>query len=82
MYEYSDPTRESDEHALPDVEVFEVDYDLNGGALSEYDRHKRPGSEVIGWYWWACFPGCIPDSDPYGPFESEAEAIADARNEL
>ena len=32
-----------------------------------------------GWYWWSCFPGCIPDSDPYGPFLTEAEAIADAQ---
>ena len=28
-----------------------------------------------GWFWWACFPGCLPDSDPFGPFESESEAI-------
>ena len=54
---YSDPARESDPYALPDIEVFEVDYGLNGEALSEYDRYKRPGSEVIGWYWWSCFPG-------------------------
>jgi hypothetical protein len=33
-----------------------------------------------GWYWWACFPGCMPDSDPHGPFDTEAEATADARN--
>ena len=31
-----------------------------------------------GWYWWACFPGCMPDSDPFGPFESEDEACEDA----
>jgi hypothetical protein len=28
-----------------------------------------------GWYYWACFPGCLPDSDPIGPFETEEEAI-------
>lgn len=32
-----------------------------------------------GWYWRACFPGCLPDSDPIGPFRSEAAAIRDAR---
>ena len=32
-----------------------------------------------GWYWQACFPGCLPDGDPTGPFASEAEALADAR---
>ena len=31
-----------------------------------------------GWYWWACFPGCLPDGDPAGPFESEQDAIDDA----
>lgn len=34
-----------------------------------------------GWYWWACFPGCLPDSEPIGPFATEAEAIADARGD-
>lgn len=32
-----------------------------------------------GWYWWSCFPGCLPDSDPFGPFDSEREAIDDCR---
>lgn len=31
-----------------------------------------------GWFWWSCFPGCMPDSDPFGPFATEAEAVADA----
>ena len=31
-----------------------------------------------GWYWWACSPGCLPDGEASGPFESEIEAIEDA----
>mgnify|MGYP003678890411 CR=1 FL=1 len=31
-----------------------------------------------GWYWWSCLPGCLPDSDPMGPFPTEADALADA----
>ena len=31
-----------------------------------------------GWYWQACFPGCLPDGEPCGPFQTEAEAMADA----
>ena len=31
-----------------------------------------------GWYWWACYPGCLPDGDPSGPFLTEQEAIKDA----
>ena len=32
---------------------------------------------LAGVYWWACFPGCLPDSDAFGPFASEDEALAD-----
>ena len=34
-----------------------------------------------GWYWQACYPGCLPDSEPVGPFQSEKECIADAEVE-
>lgn len=32
-----------------------------------------------GWYWWACFPDCLPDGEPNGPFDTEEEAEADAK---
>jgi hypothetical protein len=32
-------------------------------------------AELAGWYWWACFPGCLPDGEPAGPFETEEAAI-------
>jgi hypothetical protein len=32
-----------------------------------------------GWFWWFCLPGCVPDSEPNGPFEREDLALADAR---
>lgn len=31
-----------------------------------------------GWYWWACFPGCLPDGEPSGPFASSRQALQDA----
>lgn len=34
-----------------------------------------------GWFWWACFPGCLPDSEPMGPFPTYKEALADARDD-
>ena len=43
-------------------------------------RNDEPVMES-GWYWWACFPGCLPDSDPSGPFETELEAMMDALKE-
>jgi hypothetical protein len=68
---YSDPTRESDPHALPDVETFHV-------GINE----TPDGADglLLGWYWWSCFPGCMPDGDPIGPFNTEAEAVLDAQN--
>ena len=33
-----------------------------------------------GWFWQACFPGCLPDGCPNGPFETKAEAVADAQD--
>jgi hypothetical protein len=31
-----------------------------------------------GWFYWYCQPGCLPDSEPFGPFESEELAKQDA----
>ena len=104
MQAYSDPSRESDPYALPDVEVFELtatevasqDEDL----LYEYSKRPefRPSSmnrriqgnmlDTIvkeqgitgGWFWWTCLPGCLPDSDPIGPFATREEALADAQD--
>ena len=86
MQAYSDPKRASNPHALPDVEVFYH----NGrwasgewcapGIWSEDDSTDSEDAAPPGWYWWSCFPGCLPDSDPVGPFATEAEALADAQS--
>lgn len=68
---YSDPTRESDPHALPDVEVFY----LRAGEMPREDDEPNEA----GFYWWSCFPGCLPDGDAIGPFATEEAALADAR---
>ena len=64
---YSDPKRASEPHALPDLETF----------YAEQPTH--PVAEA-GWYYWYCFPGCLPDSEPIGPFATEADALTDARS--
>ena len=64
MQAYSDATREHEQHALPDVEVFYMTQLRNWQA---------------GYYWWSCYPGCLPDSFPCGPFDTEADALADAQ---
>jgi hypothetical protein len=33
---------------------------------------------ATGYYWHACQPGCIPDGEALGPFESAEEAYKDA----
>lgn len=33
-------------------------------------------------YYWACFPGCLPDGDEVGPFTDVEEAIGDIRDTL
>lgn len=79
MQAYSDKRRESDPYSLPDVEVFYDDGDIVNGHARNYDSE---GNVVEpGWYWWSCFPGCLPDSEPFGPFESEEAALSDARDE-
>jgi hypothetical protein len=66
---YFEPDREADPYALPDLEIFYLVH----GELSE------PWADDGGWFWWACLPGCLPDSDPSGPFQTEREALDDAR---
>ncbi len=48
----------------------------NSGAL-ESDEPNKPAE--LGWYWWRCFPGCLPDGEATGPFYSSSAAYADAR---
>lgn len=77
---YSNPKRADDSHALPDVEVFYVDEnDIEICAMCNKQESGAGHHEHVGWYWQACFPGCLPDSDPMGPFDTEAKALADAQ---
>jgi hypothetical protein len=95
---YSNPQREADPHALPDLEIFQFTArevaEQDGEMVDEYMR--RPEFRLAsmnsrveamfdamieeegitgGWFYWYCFPGCMPDSDAIGPFESRAEAL-------
>ena len=70
MQFHTDPARAQDPHALPNAEVFEVT------KVGPSSLAGEPG-----FYWWPCFPGCLPDSDPIGPFQTETEAIKDAQEQ-
>ena len=57
-------------------EVFYHDEHIDG--MPDDDGNICPS----GWYWWSCFPGCLPDSDPFGPFETRSEAEQDALGDI
>ena len=58
---------------------FEVFY-MDQNEIEEFSEGDPDHAFTPGYYWWACFPGCLPDSaDQWGPFETEGEAIADAQ---
>lgn len=78
MQFYSDPSRERDPYSLPDCEVFYVSA-KEAAQNADLEQAGYGSCREPGFYYWHCFPGCLPDSDPQGPFETEAKAIADAQ---
>lgn len=58
--------------AYGSFEVFWTDAHPNA---DNPDEDTRPG-----WYWWSCLPGCLPDGDANGPFNSSVTAWRDARS--
>lgn len=94
MQAYSNPERESDPHALPDVETWSAlyvecpecenivqSYNCTRGSCSQCGRIVSFKGASVGWFYWFCFPGCMPDSEREGPFETEDAALADAQGE-
>lgn len=54
---------------------FLVEHNDSLTIIAEPEQLLEPG-----WYWIACFPGCIPDSEFFnGPFETEEEAVNNAQ---
>ncbi|MGI9297811.1 MAG: hypothetical protein ACR2QC_07925 [Gammaproteobacteria bacterium] len=106
MQDYSDPERENDPTALPDIETFQLTaHEVAESVMYEEEQYeflKRHEFRLAtmnsatreamldamieelsingGWFWHSCFPGCLPDSDPFGPFETEQEALEDAQD--
>lgn len=102
-YEYSNPERESDEYALPNIEIFQLtaqecaaaDEDLVYEYMKRHEfrlagMNSRTREKMLdaivenegikgGFFWQACFPGCLPDGEAVGPFETYAEAKADSQ---
>ena len=102
---YSNPSRESDPHALPDLEISQLTArevaEMDSDAIYEYqnryefrlasmnsqtrdkmfDAMIADNGIVGGWFYWYCFPGCLPDSEAIGPFESYQQAKQAAQDD-
>lgn len=102
---YSNPDRESDPHALPDLEIFQLTArevaEQNEDMIYEYSkRHEfrlsgmngRTRDKMFdamiedegitgGWFYWYCLPGCMPDSEAIGPYDTEQDALNAARED-
>jgi|688.fasta_scaffold80666_2 hypothetical protein len=65
-----------DQDIIGTVEIFKFD----GVRVCEGDCWADEDGETLpaGWYWWTCVPGCLPDSDPFGPFATKTKAMDDA----
>jgi len=71
---YVDPEAEDDPSSIPSAESF---YASNPDDLGDFRDTCYNGP---GWYYWYCLPGCLPDSQPYGPYATEADAQQACRN--
>jgi hypothetical protein len=41
------------------------------------DQTEDIAKAFAGFYWWSCQPGCLPDGEANGPFETREEAEED-----
>jgi|TARA_R110000823_G_scaffold311428_1_gene436946 hypothetical protein len=62
---------------------FEVYWHAGGHMVEPSEDDDMPlddwrDPERAGWYWRACFPGCLPDGDSIGPFARSSKAFYDA----
>lgn len=62
------------------------DYEVSEGFAGEFSCPSCDAqveyvtrTNRAGWFFWFCFPGCLPDGDETGPFASFKLALATAR---
>jgi hypothetical protein len=69
------PFKNEDGDFYGSFEVFEVWTRDDDHDVCDVDTLAFPGK---GWYWWACFAGCLPDGEASGPFATKEAATEDA----
>ena len=53
------------------------------GLFGSFELFLNQGPDTgipDGWYWQPCFPGCLPDGELQGPFNTEAAAMQAAQD--
>jgi hypothetical protein len=67
-------------NAAPKDPLHDVDW-INGRSVEVFYADEKLAREFggsTGWYWWSCYPGCLPEGDAFGPFSSSYRALKDA----
>jgi hypothetical protein len=67
-------------NAAPKDPLHDVDW-INGRAIEVFYADEGLACAFgapAGWYWWARYPGCLPEGDAFGPFPSSYRALKDA----
>jgi len=62
---------------MENIEVFYSDIKNHSPETHFWNEDKNMPLES-GWFYWHCMPGCLPDSQPFGPFPTEKEASIEA----
>ena len=64
--------------SLRNLEVFKSKYSETENKYGETELDLNSNETGPAWFYWFCLPGCMPDSEPFGPFETETDALEDA----
>ena len=71
---------------MDNLEIFEQGFIENpvSGEIELFSDLTHPDCtpDGKGWFYWYCFPGCLPDTEAVGPFDTSEEAATDASDEI
>ena len=76
MQRYEVFYRTAQDFTDPDPGTWMADY-----AEVAIEENNDP-ADLAGWYYWYCFPGCLPESSARGPYPTEQDAIDAVEDDL
>lgn len=77
---------EAAEYYEDDIDTFSKRHEFRLASMNAKVREAMIEAMVEeigitgGWFYWYCFPGCVPEGTPIGPYESKAAAIKAAQD--